>query len=70
MTDWLPWGAAVMGGTFTTLWLTLRALQRHAGGAPLDLRAAWRALVVAIVASLAVYVLYLFFGESWGWYLR
>ncbi len=59
-----------MAGTFATLALTLRALGRQGAGESLDLRAAWWALVVTIVASLAVYSLYLFFGESWIWYFR
>jgi hypothetical protein len=70
MTDWLPWGAVVMGGTFSTLALTLRALGRRKEGEALDLRAAWWALVVTILASLGVYLLYLLYGERWVWYLQ
>jgi uncharacterized PurR-regulated membrane protein YhhQ (DUF165 family) len=70
MTDWLPWGAVVMAGTFTTLALVLRALGRTPAGQVPNLRAAWIALVVTIVLSLAVYSLYLLTGEDWVWYLH
>lgn len=70
MTDWLPWGAVLMAGTFATLALLLRAVGRAAPGRPPDLRAAWAAFALTVVAALAVYALYLLFGEGWVWYLR
>lgn len=70
MTDWLPWGAVVMAGTFATLSLTLRAIGKAPQGQTPNLRTAWIALVVTIVLSVAVYSLYLLTGEAWVWYLH
>ena len=70
MTDWLPWGATMMAGTFTTLAFTLRAVGRTEAGQRPNLRAAWGALAATVTASLAVYALCLLFGERWVWYLR
>jgi hypothetical protein len=68
MTDWLPWGAVVMAGTFTTLALVLRAIGKTPVGQVPDLRAARWALVASIVAALGVYAMYLITGEDWIWY--
>lgn len=68
MTDWLPWAAVLMAGTFATLGLLLRQLGRTPVGQVPDLRSARMALAATIVATLAVYALYLLFGERWIWY--
>jgi hypothetical protein len=70
MTDWLPWGAAMMAGIFTTVALALRDLQRTPVGERPQLRAARWALVATIAVTLTLYLLYVFLGESWIWYLR
>jgi hypothetical protein len=70
VTDWLPWGAVVMAGTFSTLGLTLRAVGRAPAGQAPDLRAARWALLATVLLSLAVYSLYLLTGEDWVWYLH
>ena len=68
MTDWLPWGFTFALGTFTTLGFTLRALAAAPAGEKADLRPAWRTLVVSSIATLAVFLLYVLFGERWIWY--
>lgn len=68
MTDWLPWGAVVMAGTFATLALVLQGLGRTPAGQVPDLRNARRALWATVVASAVVFGLYLAFGERWIWY--
>lgn len=70
MTDWLPWGAVVMAGTFSTLGLVLRAVGRTPAGEKPDLRAARWALLATVVLSLGVYAMYLLTGEGWVWYLH
>jgi hypothetical protein len=68
MTDWLPWGAALMAGTFATIGLALRSLGRTPVGQRPDLRHAKRALLATVVLSVALFALYLAFGERWIWY--
>jgi hypothetical protein len=70
MTDWLPWGFVFMAGTFATIGLALRSLARTPAGGSVDLRAAWWALALTVVASFGVWFLYVFWGEGWVWYLR
>jgi hypothetical protein len=70
MTDWLPWGFVLMAGTFTTLALALRGIQRTAVGDHPDLRNAWWSLGATVALSLGVYALYLLFGERWVWHLQ
>ena len=70
MTDWLPWGAIVMAGAIATAAVTLRQIGRTPVGTKPDLRPAWWTLAASSVAALAVYALYLVYGESWVWYLR
>lgn len=70
MTDWLPWGAVLMAGMFTTLALLLRAVGRAPAGQVPDLRAARWALAITALASAVVYALYLLTGEGWVWYLH
>ncbi|MHB8604572.1 MAG: hypothetical protein ACYDCK_04890 [Thermoplasmatota archaeon] len=70
MTDWLPWGFTLMVGTFTTLALALAAVGRAPVGERPRLGPAWIALGATVVASFAIYSLYLLYGESWVWYLR
>jgi hypothetical protein len=70
MTDWLPWGGAMMAGTFTTIALALRDLQRTPVGERSRLHGARWALFGTIVVTLTLYLLYVFLGESWIWYLR
>lgn len=70
MTDWLPWGFVMMVGTFSTLALQLRALAQAPVGTPPDLKAAWIGLTLTALASTILFLLYVFSGESWIWYLR
>jgi hypothetical protein len=70
MTDWLPWGGAMMAGIFTTTALALRELERTPVGEKPRLRGAHWALFATIVVTLTMYLLYVFLGESWIWYLR
>jgi hypothetical protein len=68
MTDWLPWGAVVMVGTFVTLGLLVRAVGRTPVGERPQLRAVWWALWVSVVLGLATFSMYLLTGERWIWY--
>lgn len=68
MTDWLPWGGALMVGTLATLGLTLRSLQRTPVGQAPDLGAARKALVATAVVTAVLYALYLALDEDWLWY--
>jgi len=63
MTDWLPWGFALMLGNFVTLYLILKALGKNR-------KSAWVAYWLTVVISTFIYLLYIIYGESWVWYLR
>lgn len=70
MTDWLPWGAVVMAGTFGTIAALVWRLQKTPAGQRPDLRAVWWVLCVSAAAAMGVYCMYLAMGENWVWYLR
>lgn len=70
MTDWLPWGLAMMIGMFTTLALQLRALALTPVGQRPDLRLARRSFRITVLVTVVVYLLYVVLGEGWLWYLR
>ena len=60
MTDWLPWGAALM---LTTLG-ALHVLTRE-GDAATNRKQARLIVLAGGVLTLVVYLLYLVFGERW-----
>jgi hypothetical protein len=64
MTDWLPWGGALMVGTLATLHFALRALEAKMPDDD-NVRKARIAYWVTAVLSLFTYALYLVFQENW-----
>jgi len=70
VTDWLPWGFALMVGIVATQALTLRALAKAPLGQRPDLRPAGWALAATALVSGALYLLYVLFGECWLPYVR
>lgn len=64
MTDWLPWGGALMAGTFATLHFILKAMEARMPE-DVDVRNARRAFWAALALSALTYAMYLAFGEGW-----